>query len=112
MTTDWEIAKQYTLKPIEEIAAKVGISEDELEKYGKYKAKISKQDSYSPDGPRGKLIMVTAMSPTPAGEGKTLTSIGLADSLNRLGKKAVVALREPSLGPVFGMKGKAAKKGK
>lgn len=107
MTTDWKIAKQYHLKPIEEIAAKLGIAGDDLEKYGKYKAKINRKDSYSPEGPRGKLIMVTAMSPTPAGEGKTLTSIGLADSLNRLGKKAVVALREPSLGPVFGMKGGA-----
>ena len=107
MPSDWEIAKKFTLKPIEEIAAKLDISEDELEKFGKYKAKINRKDSYSPDEKRGKLVMVTAMSPTPAGEGKTLTSIGLSDALNKLGKKTAAALREPSLGPVFGMKGGA-----
>jgi formate--tetrahydrofolate ligase len=107
MPSDWEIAKKFRLKPIEEIAAKLDISEDELEKFGKYKAKINRKDSYSPDRKRGKLVMVTAMSPTPAGEGKTLTSIGLSDALNKLGKKTAAALREPSLGPVFGMKGGA-----
>ncbi len=108
MPSDWEIAKKYPLKPIEEIAAKLDISEEELEKFGKYKAKINRKDSYVPDGKRGKLVMVTAMSPTPAGEGKTLTSIGLSDALNKLGKKTAAALREPSLGPVFGMKGGAS----
>jgi len=107
MPSDWEIAKNFTLKPIEEIAAKLDIHAEELEKFGKYKAKINRRDSYSPDGKRGKLVMVTAMSPTPAGEGKTLTSIGLSDALNKLGKKTAAALREPSLGPVFGMKGGA-----
>ena len=103
---DWEIAKAHKMKPIEEIAAKLEIPEAELEMYGKYKAKILRKDNYQPES-RGKLIMVTAMSPTPAGEGKTLTSIGLADALSSLGKKAAAALREPSLGPVFGMKGGA-----
>ncbi len=103
---DWEIAKTYTLKPIEEIAAKLGIPGDALESFGKYKAKLELEDRYDPES-RGKLIMVTAMSPTPAGEGKTLTSIGLSDALSSLGKKAAGALREPSLGPVFGMKGGA-----
>ncbi len=103
---DWEIAKTYTLKPIEEIAAKLGIPGDALESFGKYKAKLELEDRYDPES-RGKLIMVTAMSPTPAGEGKTLTSIGLSDALSSLGKKAAAALREPSLGPVFGMKGGA-----
>lgn len=107
MSSDWEIAKKFTVKPIEQIAEKLNITENELEKYGKYKAKIIRPDSYQPDKKRGKLIMVTAMSPTPAGEGKTLTSIGLADALSALGRKTAVALREPSLGPVFGMKGGA-----
>lgn len=103
---DREIAKSYTLKPIEEIAAKLGIPEDALESFGKYKAKITIEDAYDPEK-RGRLIMVTAMSPTPAGEGKTLTTIGLSDALSSLGKKTAAALREPSLGPVFGMKGGA-----
>ncbi len=103
---DWEIAKTYTLKPIQEIAGKLDIPEEALEIYGRYKAKLNLKDMYQPDK-RGRLIMVTAMSPTPAGEGKTLTTIGLSDSLSRLGKKAAAALREPSLGPVFGMKGGA-----
>lgn len=107
MLDDRLIAAEFKMKPIEEIAAKLGIKESMLEKYGKFKAKI-KTSLSSPLGPdRGKLIMVTAMSPTPAGEGKTTTSIGLADALNRMGKKAAAALREPSLGPVFGMKGGA-----
>jgi len=103
---DSEIARTYTLKPIEEIAAKLGIPEDALESFGKYKAKIATEDAYNPEQ-RGRLIMVTAMSPTPAGEGKTLTTIGLSDALSSLGKKTAAALREPSLGPVFGMKGGA-----
>jgi len=107
MSSDWEIAKKFEIKPIEKIAKKLNISENELEKYGNFKAKIIRPDFYPADKKRGKLIMVTAMSPTPAGEGKTLTSIGLADSLSALGKKTTVALREPSLGPVFGMKGGA-----
>jgi len=103
---DWEIAKTYTLRPIEEIAAKLGIPGEALESFGKYKAKLNLEDKYNPEA-RGRLILVTAMSPTPAGEGKTLTSIGLSDALTSLGKKAAAALREPSLGPVFGMKGGA-----
>jgi formate--tetrahydrofolate ligase len=95
------------MKPIEEIAAKLGIKAKNLEKYGEYKAKLFPDRIRSEGKERGKLILVTAMSPTPAGEGKTTTSIGLADALNRLGKKATASLREPSLGPVFGMKGGA-----
>ncbi len=104
---DMEIASQVEMKPIEEIAQKLGIGEKHLEKYGMYKAKISLEEIQKEKGKKGKLIMVTAMTPTPAGEGKTTTSIGLADALSKLKKKAVVALREPSLGPVFGMKGGA-----
>ena len=107
MLDEREIAEKAGMKPIEEIAQKLGLDPDFLEKYGKYKAKI-KPDGILPESDkRGKLIMATAMSPTPAGEGKTTTSIGLADAMNRLGKKTTVALREPSLGPVFGMKGGA-----
>ncbi|HUU52079.1 MAG TPA: formate--tetrahydrofolate ligase [Candidatus Heimdallarchaeota archaeon] len=95
------------MKPIEEIAAKLGIKAKNLEKYGEYKAKLFPDRIRSEGKERGKLILVTAMSPTPAGEGKTTTSIGLADALSRLGKKATASLREPSLGPVFGMKGGA-----
>lgn len=107
MLNDMEIAENIELKPIEEIARQLGLSEEDLEKYGKYKAKISPAIKIEGEGKRGKLIMVTAMTPTPAGEGKTTTSIGLGDALSHLGEKAVVALREPSLGPVFGMKGGA-----
>ncbi|NIM11617.1 MAG: formate--tetrahydrofolate ligase [Candidatus Aminicenantes bacterium] len=107
MLNDNEIAKKVDIRPIEEIAEKLGIEDESLEKYGKYKAKISPDAVSKGLRKKGKLIMVTAMSPTPAGEGKTTTSIGLADALNRLGKKAAAALREPSLGPVFGMKGGA-----
>jgi len=95
------------MKPIEEIAAKLGIKPENLEKYGVYKAKIRFDEKLDNKKGLGKLIMVTAMTPTPAGEGKTTTAIGLTDALNLLGKKAVVALREPSLGPVFGLKGGA-----
>ena len=107
MLDEREIAEKAGKKPIEEIAQKLGVDPDSLEKFGKYKAKISTDVLLPRDEKRGKLIMATAMSPTPAGEGKTTTSIGLADAMNRLGKKTMVALREPSLGPVFGMKGGA-----
>jgi len=102
-------AEQTTMKPIGEIAAKVGIPEECLEHYGRYKAKIDTKKCYDivGDRPDAKVILVTAINPTPAGEGKTTTTIGLADALNRLGRKTFVALREPSLGPVFGVKGGA-----
>jgi len=105
--TDIEIAQSVKLTPITEIAQSIGVGPDDLEQYGKYKAKLplSLIDDSKPDG---KLILVTAITPTPAGEGKTTTTIGLADGLRRLGKRTVVALREPSLGPVFGVKGGAA----
>ena len=109
MLTDVEIAQSAEMKPIVEIAQKVGLDEDDLELYGKYKAKISleaiKKLNQNEDG---KLILVTAINPTPAGEGKTTTMIGLSQALNKLGKKSVVAMREPSLGPCFGIKGGAA----
>jgi formate--tetrahydrofolate ligase len=107
MLDEREIAEKAGIKPIEEIAQKLGLDPDSLEKFGKYKAKITQSGILPKSEKRGKLIMATAMSPTPAGEGKTTTSIGLADAMNRLGKKTTVALREPSLGPVFGMKGGA-----
>ncbi len=107
MLDEREIAEKAGMKPIEEIAQKLGLEPDSLEKFGKYKAKIFSDEESRESERKGKLIMVTAMSPTPAGEGKTTTSIGLADAMNRLGKKTTVALREPSLGPVFGMKGGA-----
>jgi formate--tetrahydrofolate ligase len=107
MLNDMEIAENVEIKPIEEIARLLGLNEENLEEYGKYKAKISPGIKIEGRGKTGKLIMVTAMTPTPAGEGKTTTSIGLADALSHIGEKAVVALREPSLGPVFGMKGGA-----
>ncbi len=103
--TDIEIAQSVTMNKITEIAKVAGISEDNLELYGNYKAKI---DPLKVKGENGKLILVTAMTPTPAGEGKTTTTIGLADGLKKIGKNVVVALREPSLGPVFGVKGGAA----
>ena len=105
MFTDIEIAQRATLLPISEIAASAGIPEEAVEPYGKYKAKI---DPNAVSGNDGKLILVTAITPTPAGEGKTTTTIGLADALRRLGKRSIAALREPSLGPVFGIKGGAA----
>lgn len=105
---DIEIARSVTLKPIEEVAKKVGIEKDELECYGKYKAKISNElRNKVKNNQDGKLILVTAINPTPLGEGKTTISIGLADGLSYIGKKAMLALREPSLGPVFGVKGGA-----
>ena len=107
--SDIEIANSIQMKPIKEVAEKLGIAEDALSLYGNHKAKISAgQLEALKDKPDGKLILVTAISPTPAGEGKTTTSVGLVDALAAIGKKAVIALREPSLGPVFGIKGGAA----
>ena len=109
MKTDIQIAQEATMLPIKEVAASIGIEEDDLELYGRYKAKIS--DSLinrSKNNPDGKLILVTAINPTPAGEGKTTTSVGLGQAFGKLGKKALIALREPSLGPCFGIKGGAA----
>lgn len=109
MLTDIEIAQQAKMMKIKDVAAKLSIEEDELEPYGHYKAKLSQRliDRVK-DKPDGKLILVTAINPTPAGEGKTTTSVGLAEGMNKIGKKACLALREPSLGPVFGVKGGAA----
>lgn len=107
MLNDMEIAKKAEISPIEDIAARLGIEAKNLEKYGRYKAKVSCEGVNRKERKKGKLIMVTAMTPTPAGEGKTTTSIGLTDAFSLLGKRAVAALREPSLGPVFGMKGGA-----
>lgn len=107
--TDIEIAKKNTMKPIVEVAEKLGIHSDSLDMYGKYKAKLDINElERLKDQPNGKLILVTAITPTAAGEGKTTTSVGLADALHKQGEKVVVALREPSLGPVFGVKGGAA----
>ena len=107
--TDIEIAQEAVMEPIAKVAESLGIGEEDLELYGKYKAKISDEYMESiKDRPDGKLILVTAINPTPAGEGKTTTSIGLGEAFGRLGKKAVLALREPSLGPCFGIKGGAA----
>ena len=104
-----EIAQHARMKPILEIARGLGIPEDKLEPYGRFKAKISLEYINSlKDRPDGKLVLVTAISPTPAGEGKTTTTVGLSDALNRIGKKTIICLREPALGPVFGMKGGAA----
>lgn len=109
MKSDLEIAHEVTLKPIALVAKNYGISEEDLELYGKYKAKLSQSFCSAQEGKqKGKLILVTATNPTPLGEGKTTVSIGLNDALNRLGKKSIVALREPSLGPCFGVKGGAA----
>ena len=109
MLTDIEIAQQATLKPIAEIATSLGIREEELEPYGRFKAKINDQlANRLADKPDGKLILVTAINPTPAGEGKTTTSAGLGQAMAKIGKNAIIALREPSLGPVFGVKGGAA----
>ena len=109
MPSDIEIAREAILKPIGEIAARLGIPPESVENYGRYKAKISLDYIQSLQGrPDGKLILVTALSPTPAGEGKTTTTVGLGDALNKIGKKTIICLREPSLGPVFGLKGGAA----
>lgn len=109
MLSDIEIAQSCTMRPIREVAEKAGLLEDELEYYGKYKAKIS-DDAWKrlKDKPDGKLVLVTAINPTPAGEGKTTTTVGLGQALDKMGKNSIIALREPSLGPVFGIKGGAA----
>jgi len=110
MLSDIEIAQKAVKKPIIHLAQqKAGIPEDQLDPYGRFKAKISLDYINSlTDRPNGKLILVTAISPTPAGEGKTTTTVGLGDGLNHIGKRSIICLREPSLGPVFGMKGGAA----
>lgn len=110
MLTDIQIAQSCKLRPIAEVAQAAGISPDNLELYGRYKAKISREavQGYLSSGEDGKLILVTAINPTPAGEGKTTTTVGLGQAMAKLGKRAVIALREPSLGPVFGVKGGAA----
>lgn len=109
MKTDIQIAQEARMKPIQQVAAAYAVGEEDLELYGKYKAKLTDELwEKVKDGPDGKLVLVTAINPTPAGEGKTTTSIGLADALSRLGEKTMLALREPSLGPCFGIKGGAA----
>ena len=108
MKSDIEIAQAASPEPITAIAAACGVDEQYIEQYGRYKAKIDDRFLKETDRPDGKLVLVTAITPTPAGEGKTTTTVGLADGLRRIGKNAVVALREPSLGPVFGIKGGAA----
>ncbi len=109
MRTDIEIAQAAHMKPITEVAKQIGLNEDDLELYGKHKAKISLDVvNRVRNNPDGKLILVTAINPTPAGEGKTTTTVGLGQALNKMGKKTIVALREPSLGPCFGIKGGAA----
>ena len=109
MKTDIQIAQEAVMEPIQSVAGKLGIPDEALEQYGKYKAKISEDYLNGlKDKEDGKLILVTAINPTPAGEGKTTISIGLADAFSQLGKKVVLALREPSLGPCFGLKGGAA----
>lgn len=109
MKTDIEIALEAEMKPIEEVAAKLGIQSDELERYGKYKAKLTDELwERIKDRQDGKLVLVTAINPTPAGEGKTTTTVGLGQAMDKIGKKAIIALREPSLGPCFGLKGGAA----
>ena len=109
MLTDVQIAQNASMLPIKEVAAQIGLSEDDLELYGKYKAKITMETIKSLENKEnGKLILVTAINPTPAGEGKTTTMIGLAQAMNKIGKKTIVAMREPSLGPCFGVKGGAA----
>ena len=105
MKTDIEIAQEAAMLPIKDVAASIGVEEDDLELYGKYKAKLS--DEYLKkvqSNPNGKLVLVTAINPTPAGEGKTTTTVGLGEAFGQLGKKAVIALREPSLGPCSALK--------
>lgn len=109
MLTDIQIAQQTKMEPIKDVAARFGLTEDDLEFYGKYKAKISNETVQKvKSNPDGKLVLVTAINPTPAGEGKSTVTVGLGQALNRIGKKTIICLREPSLGPVFGVKGGAA----
>ena len=111
MLSDIELAQQAKLKPIADIARELGIQEDELEPYGRYKAKLNERlIERLQDRADGKLVLVTAINPTPAGEGKTTTTAGLGEAMAKIGKKAVLALREPSLGPVFGIKGGAGRR--
>ena len=107
MLTDIQIAQSAQMQPITQVAARLGVPEDQVIPYGRYKAKLSHKLAKA-EGPQGRLILVTAISPTPAGEGKTTTSVGLADAMCALGKRTMLCLREPSLGPVFGIKGGAA----
>ena len=105
MKTDIEIAQSIELQPIVDVVKKIGLEDDDLELYGKYKAKLSFDKIRDVEkNPVGKLILVTAINPTPAGEGKSTITIGLADALNKIGKKTMIAIREPSLGPVMGLK--------
>ena len=109
MKSDIEIAQSAEMLPISEIANRLGVQPEELEPYGRYKAKLSEEIFSRLSGrPDGKLVLVTAINPTPAGEGKTTTTVGLGQAMEKIGKKAIIALREPSLGPVFGIKGGAA----
>ena len=109
MKTDIQIAQEAQMEPIGKVAGRIGVSENELEYYGKYKAKLSDELWERIKGnENGRLVLVTAINPTPAGEGKTTTTVGLGDAMTRLGKKTLIALREPSLGPCFGIKGGAA----
>ena len=107
MKSDIEIAQEAKMKPIADIAASLGLADEDVIPYGRYKAKVNHRLIHKASK-QGKLILVTAISPTPAGEGKTTTSVGLADAMNAIGKKTMLCLREPSLGPVFGIKGGAA----
>jgi len=106
--SDIEIAQEAVMSHIKDIASKLGLSEEDYDLYGKYKAKIDYNLLKKPTEKKAKLILTTAINPTPAGEGKTTTTIGVSDALSKLGKNTIVALREPSLGPVFGVKGGAA----
>ena len=109
MKSDIQIAQEAVMDPITAVAERLGIADERLIPYGRYKAKVDHRlVKEMADKPDAKVILVTAISPTPAGEGKTTTSVGLADALHRMGKKTILALREPSLGPVFGVKGGAA----
>ena len=109
MLNDIEIAQQAHMANIKDVAASIGIAEDDIEMYGKYKAKLSSElIKKVSDNDDGKLILVTAINPTPAGEGKTTVTVGLGEAMAKLGKKSLIALREPSLGPCFGIKGGAA----
>ena len=109
MKSDIEIAREANMQPIQTVAEKLDITGDELDLYGKYKAKLTDELwERIKDRPDGKLVLVTAINPTPAGEGKTTTTVGLGQAMDKIGKKAIIALREPSLGPCFGLKGGAA----
>ena len=109
MKSDIQIAQEASMNHIKDVAASIGIPEEDLEFYGKYKAKLSDEVFEKiKDNPDGKLVLVTAINPTPAGEGKTTTTVGLGQAMAKLNKKAIIALREPSLGPCFGIKGGAA----